>query len=54
MGKLHRENGPAIESLDEEQFWINGNQISKEQFYFHKILESKLTNKPKTSIKRKI
>lgn len=31
-GKLHRLTGPAVIDYDEEEYWINGKQYTKEEF----------------------
>lgn len=54
MGKRHRIDGAAIEDLDGEEYWINGNIISKEQWQLHKKLEIKLVEKNNCKIKNKI
>lgn len=45
MGKKHRENGPAIVNIEYQEYWINDNIISKENFLLHEKLNNKLSLK---------
>lgn len=54
MNEKHRLNGPAVESIDGEEFWINGQQISEEQFKLYIKMTNDLINKNNKQPKKKI
>jgi hypothetical protein len=57
-GKLHRDDGPAVEDQDgSKEWWINGIKLTEEQFNHElekKVLNEKLhsTLAPRSKIKR--